>query len=79
MPVRSRVWAHAADDDGGATSVLEMGEGYAFAAEAIVLAAQAVEQRRLAGAFTPASAFGPDFVLRIQGVERRDLTEAEQP
>ncbi len=79
MPVRSRVWAHAADDEGGATSFLELGEGYAFAAEAIVLAAQAVEQTRLAGAFTPASAFGPDFVLRIQGVERRDLTRAEQP
>lgn len=78
-PIRSRVWARAADDQGGAASVLEMGEGYAFAAEAIVLAAQAVGQRPLAGAFTPASAFGPDFVLQILGVKRRDLTEGEQP
>ena len=78
-PLRSRVWALAADDQGGAASVLEMGEGYAFAADAIVLAAQAIGQQPLAGAFTPASAFGPDFVLRIQGVERRDLTEGEQP
>jgi short subunit dehydrogenase-like uncharacterized protein len=78
-PVRSRAWAHAADDEGGATSILEMGEGYAFAAEAIVLAAQAIDERPLAGAFTPASAFGPDFVLRIPGVERRDLTEGDQP
>jgi short subunit dehydrogenase-like uncharacterized protein len=78
-PMRSRVWARAADDQGGVASVLEMGEGYAFAAEAIVLAARAVEQRPLAGAFTPAAAFGPDFVLGIQSVERRDLIEGEQP
>jgi len=76
--LRSRVWARAADDEGGATAVLEMGEGYAFAAEAIVLAAQALDQQRLAGAFTPASAFGPDFALRIQGVERRDLNDGDQ-
>jgi len=78
-PLRSRVWAHAADDQGGATAVLEMGEGYAFAAEAIVLAAQQLAQRPLAGAFTPAAAFGPDFVLGIKGVERRDLAQGEQP
>jgi short subunit dehydrogenase-like uncharacterized protein len=78
-PLRSRVWARAADDEGGVTSALEMGEGYAFAAEAIVLAARAIGERPLAGAFTPAAAFGPDFVLKIRGVERRDLTEGEQP
>jgi saccharopine dehydrogenase (NAD+, L-lysine-forming) len=72
-PLRSRVWARAADDEGGVTSVLELGEGYAFAAEAIVQAAQGLERRPLAGAFTPAAAFGPDFVLAIPGVERRDL------
>jgi hypothetical protein len=70
--VRSRVWARAADDEGGVTSELEMGEGYAFTAEAMVLAAEAIGQRPLAGAFTPAAAFGPDFVLKIRGVERRD-------
>jgi short subunit dehydrogenase-like uncharacterized protein len=72
VPLRSRVWAHAFDDEGGVTSELEMGEGYAFAAEAIVLAAQALDEQPLAGAFTPAAAFGPDFVLRIPDVERRD-------
>jgi len=77
--VRSRVWAHAADDQGGATSVLEMGDGYTFAAEAMVRAAQTVDEKRLAGAFTPAAAFGPDFVLGIEGVSRRDLTEGAQP
>jgi saccharopine dehydrogenase (NAD+, L-lysine-forming) len=75
MQVRSRVWAQAADDEGSVSSVLELGEGYDFAAEAIVLAAQAVDQRPLAGAFTPAAAFGPDFVLQIHGVERRDLAD----
>jgi short subunit dehydrogenase-like uncharacterized protein len=71
-PARSRVWARAADDQGGVSAELEMGEGYGFAAEAIVLAAQALDERPLAGAFTPAAAFGPDFVLKIPGVERRD-------
>ena len=40
-----------------------------------MLAAQALEQRPLAGAFTPAAAFDPDFVLGIQGVERSDLAD----
>jgi short subunit dehydrogenase-like uncharacterized protein len=71
-PARSRVWARAADDQGGVSAELEMGEGYGFAAEAIVLAAQTLDERPLAGAFTPAAAFGPDFVLKIPGVERRD-------
>jgi short subunit dehydrogenase-like uncharacterized protein len=78
-PPRSRLWARAADDQGGATSVLELGEGYAFTAEAMVLAARALGERPLAGAFTPAAAFGPDFVLQIPGVERRDVNEGEQP
>jgi len=71
-PVRSGVWARAADDQGGVSAELEMGEGYGFAAEAIVLAAQALDERPLAGAFTPAAAFGADFVLKIPGVVRRD-------
>jgi short subunit dehydrogenase-like uncharacterized protein len=72
-PPRSVVWAEASDDDGSAASVLELGEGYAFAARAMVLAAGLLSERPLAGAYTPAAAFGADFVLQIEGVSRRDF------
>ncbi len=55
-----------------ASAELETDEGYAFAAEVIVPAAQTIDEQPLAGAFTPAAAIGPDFVLRIPGVQRRD-------
>ncbi len=74
-PLRSFVWAQASDDEGSAAGLLEMGEGYAFAAAAMVLAARQLDERPLAGAFTPAAAFGPDFVLRIEGVSRRDVRD----
>lgn len=77
--LRSVVWAEASDDEGSATSMLEMGEGYAFAAAAIVLAARQLGERPLAGAFTPAAAFGADFVLQIEGVSRRDLCVGTRP
>ncbi len=76
VPLRSMVWAQAADDEGSATAMLETGEGYAFAAAAMVRAAKLLDERPLAGAFTPAAAFGPDFVLQIEGVSRRDLGDA---
>ncbi len=75
-PLRSVAWARASDDAGSVASVLEMGEGYEFAAAAMVLAAKMLDERPLAGAFTPAAAFGADFVLQIEGVSRRDLAEA---
>jgi len=78
-PLRSAVWAQASDDEGSVTSVLEMGEGYAFAAAALVLAARRVGEPALAGSFTPAAAFGADFVLQIEGVSRRDLPGAARP
>jgi short subunit dehydrogenase-like uncharacterized protein len=77
--LRSVVWAEASDEEGSATSILEMGEGYAFAAAAMVLAARQLGERPVAGAFTPAAAFGADFVLRIEGVSRRDLDSPGAP
>jgi saccharopine dehydrogenase (NAD+, L-lysine-forming) len=77
--LRSAVWAQASDDEGSVTSVLEMGEGYAFAAAAMVLAARRVGEGAFAGAFTPAAALGADFVLQIEGVSRRDLVQAARP
>jgi short subunit dehydrogenase-like uncharacterized protein len=50
-----------------------MGEGYQFAASALVHAAESLERCPEPGAFTPGSAFGADFVLELEGVSRRDL------
>jgi short subunit dehydrogenase-like uncharacterized protein len=69
----SFVWAQATGDHGPATAVLTIGEGYAFAASAIVRSAEALSGFDRAGAWTPASAFGPDFVLGLDGVHRQDL------
>lgn len=71
---RSWVWARARSDSGAtATSMLTAGEGFAFAAAAAVRAVEKVAGSTRYGAFTPASAFGADHVLEIEGVRRRDL------
>lgn len=72
--LRSWVWASARGASGEtATSVLTAGEGFAFAASAAVRAVEKASASKLRGAFTPASAFGADHVLDIEGVSRRDL------
>jgi len=53
--------------------VLSIGEGYAFATASVVRSAELLSSFDGAGAWTPASAFGPDFVLGLDGVQRRDL------
>jgi short subunit dehydrogenase-like uncharacterized protein len=69
------VWGEAEDDAGQrVTSRLATPEGYTLTA----LAALAVVERVLAGQApagfqTPAKAYGPDFVLVIEGVTRADL------
>jgi saccharopine dehydrogenase (NAD+, L-lysine-forming) len=70
---RSFVWAQATGERGTSTAVLSIGEGYAFATAAIVRSAELLSSFDGAGAWTPASAFGPDFVLGLAGVQRRDL------
>ena len=72
---RGFVWGEVEDDAGRrAVSRLATAEGYAFTS----LAALAVVERVLAGQApagfqTPAKAYGPDFVLGIEGVTRTDL------
>ena len=72
---RAFVWGEVEDGAGGrAVARLATPEGYTFTARA----ALAVVERVLAGQApagfqTPATAFGPDFVLGIPGVTRTDL------
>jgi len=70
---RSFVWAQAAGEQATSTAVLSIGEGYAFATASVVRSAELLSSFDGAGAWTPASAFGPDFVLGLDGVQRRDL------
>lgn len=71
----TRVWAQVADGEGGrATARLDGPEAYTFTARAAVASVGAVlDEAGPIGYRTPATAFGPDFVLGIEGVERHDL------
>jgi len=72
---RSLLWGEASDGAGRrAVARLRGPEGYTLTA----LAALAIVRRVLAGAApsgfqTPATAYGPDFVLDLDGVTREDL------
>jgi short subunit dehydrogenase-like uncharacterized protein len=62
--LRSRIWAHAADDAGHhAAAMLETGEGYRAAAHAAVRAVELQLRDRRVGALTPVQAFGAGFAL----------------
>jgi short subunit dehydrogenase-like uncharacterized protein len=70
---RSYVWARASDGNGRAKEAwLETGEGYDFTAKAGVLCVEKVLELHPTGALTPSLAFGPDFVLGIEGTKRLD-------
>jgi len=70
---RSFIWAQATTADGTAkTAWLETAEGYHFTALASVRCVEQLLQQPLAGAWTPASAFGADFVLSLPGSRRFD-------
>jgi len=67
----SWVWAQVTGHTGEtAEATLETGEGYYFTASACILAVEQVLKQRLAGAMTPATAFGADFVLQIKDASR---------
>jgi short subunit dehydrogenase-like uncharacterized protein len=71
---RSRIWAEARNARGDRILArLETGEGYASTAHAAVANIEALFARPLAGAFTPAQAFGAAHVLRVPGVTVTDL------
>jgi short subunit dehydrogenase-like uncharacterized protein len=73
----TRIWGRVEDDDGRHVSArLRTPDTYELTAQTAVEAAR----RTLAGEVepgfqTPASAFGPDFVLDFEGVEREDVEE----
>jgi short subunit dehydrogenase-like uncharacterized protein len=72
---RGFVWGEVEDDAGGrATSRLALPDGYTFTARAALAAVErALSGQALPGFQTPAKAFGPDFVLGVEGVTRTDL------
>ncbi len=72
---RGFVWGEVEDDAGGrATSRLTMPDGYTFTLHAALAAVERVLAGQCPAGFqTPAKAFGPDFVLGLEGVERCDL------
>jgi short subunit dehydrogenase-like uncharacterized protein len=70
---RSHIWARAANAAGTAVEAwLETLDGYSFTAVAGVLVVERLLGAPVPGAVTPASAFGPDFVLDAPGTKRLD-------
>ena len=70
---RSYLWARAASPAGEtAEAWLETVEAYHFTAIAGVRGVEKILAQRLAGALTPALAFGADFVLEVEGTRRFD-------
>lgn len=70
----TRVWGEARDDAGGrVTARLHGPEGYTFTARTAVAALRrTLEGESGVGFRTPSLAFGPDFVLEIEGVRREE-------
>ena len=77
---RSFGWARATGPDGATTQAwLQTGESYAFTAAASIRAVEEALARSLSGAFSPAAAFGADFVLTIPDTSRTDTIPADAP
>jgi short subunit dehydrogenase-like uncharacterized protein len=77
---RSFGWAHATGNDGtSAEAWLETGESYRFTAVASVRAVEETLDRSLAGAFSPAAAFGSDFAFSIEGTSRMSAVAPQVP
>jgi short subunit dehydrogenase-like uncharacterized protein len=74
---RAFVWARATTWSGHfAEAWLETPDSYAFTALAGVRAVERILAEQPVGALTPALAFGADFVLDIEGTQRRDALVA---
>lgn len=69
----SFLWAKVSDKTGKAVEAwLDTLEGYRFTAVSAVHAVESVLRLGPTGALTPSIAFGPDFVLGIEGTKRYD-------
>ncbi|MDB4975021.1 MAG: integral rane protein [Myxococcaceae bacterium] len=67
------VWVGGRDAGGRARDAwLQTPDAYTFTALSGVRSVEHILARKLAGALTPSAAFGEDFVLEIEGVERFD-------
>ena len=74
---RSFGWARATGANAErAEAWLETGESYAFTADASVRAVEETLALSLSGAFSPAAAFGADFVLKVDNTSRIEQLEA---
>ncbi len=70
---RAFVWARAADAQGNEKQAwLDLPETYKFTALSCLKTIEKVFSLGPKGALTPAMAFGPDFVLEIEGTKRYD-------
>ena len=72
---KSFVWGEVADDAGGrASSLLRGPEGYKLTSmTALAAIGRVLDGQAPTGFQTPAKAFGADFILEVEGVERKDL------
>ena len=74
----AHVWGEVRTAEARLVSRLRTPEAYRFTAEvAALIADRVLEGPAPTGYHTPASAFGPDLVLDIDGVERVDLVDGE--
>lgn len=73
----ARVWGEVEDDAGGrAAARVRTPEGYTLTARASVAAAERVLRGEAPAGFqTPSLAYGPDFVLELEGVVREDVED----
>jgi short subunit dehydrogenase-like uncharacterized protein len=73
----TRIWGEVEDDDGNRLAArMRTPDIYDLTARTAVEAARRVVEGEVGAGFqTPASAFGPDFPLAFEGVEREDVTE----
>jgi short subunit dehydrogenase-like uncharacterized protein len=71
---KSFVWGEVTDESGARASALLRGpEGYKLTSMTALAAVARVLDGAPTGFQTPSTAFGADFILEIEGVERRDL------
>lgn len=72
---RSYMWGKVTNASGrSCTSLLQTPEGYTLTAMTVVACAQKISDGKFkAGYQTPAMAFGPDFILEVEGCERKDI------
>ncbi len=71
LAARAQIWAEVRGAQGNsAEGWMETAEPYKFTATAAVMAVERLLEAGISGAFTPAQAFGSDFVMEVSGTRR---------